>query len=180
VVVPDCPHKVGAACHVGVFRAPHFFATFAVKFPALAFKFPDLRNIFPVKLHRELSDKSLWHSGFFSPKSSPDASKSENSLLNSLIAGKSRGDGRDQHCVASQALPQTGCLPCFIEKSPQFAAFFAFRESLWVAKSALAALKFSKVSGHRPRNSRSRETAGGDTVRSPLPGAGGSGSGRCL
>jgi hypothetical protein len=58
-----CPRKVRAACHVGVSRAPHFLATFAVRFPALAFKFPDLRNIFPVKLHRELSDKCLWHSG---------------------------------------------------------------------------------------------------------------------
>jgi hypothetical protein len=32
----------------------------------------------------------------------PYPSKSQNSLLNSLIAGKSRGDGRDHHCVASQ------------------------------------------------------------------------------
>jgi hypothetical protein len=30
----------------------------------------------------------------------------ENSLLNSLIAGKSGGDGRDQHCNASQPVYQ--------------------------------------------------------------------------
>jgi hypothetical protein len=41
---------------------------------------------------------------FLAPKLSPDASKSQNSLLNSLIAGKSSGDGRDQHCNASQAV----------------------------------------------------------------------------
>jgi hypothetical protein len=41
---------------------------------------------------------------FLAPNLSPDASKSQNSLLNSLIAGKSSGDGRDQHCNASQAV----------------------------------------------------------------------------
>jgi hypothetical protein len=34
------------------------------KFPVAAHKFPVIRNIFPVNLHRELCEKSLRHSGF--------------------------------------------------------------------------------------------------------------------
>jgi hypothetical protein len=40
---------------------------------------------------------------FLALKRSPDVSKSQNSLLNSQIGGKSHGDGCDQHCIASQA-----------------------------------------------------------------------------
>jgi hypothetical protein len=48
----------------------------------------------------------------------PNARKSQNSLLNSLIAGKSRGDGRDQHCVASQAVRQLEIVPYKIREVP--------------------------------------------------------------
>ena len=60
---------------------------------------------------------------FFAPKLSPDASKSQNSLLNSLIAGKSCGDGRDQHCDASQAVWKPEKVPLKGEKGPLLAAF---------------------------------------------------------
>jgi hypothetical protein len=49
--------------------------------------------------------------------------ESQNSLLNSLIAGKSGGDGRDQHCNASQAFPRSEVLPLKDQKSPLLAAF---------------------------------------------------------
>jgi hypothetical protein len=55
---------------------------------------------------------------FLAPKLSPDASKSQNSLLYSLIAGKSRGDGRDQHCVASHAVRRSENLPLILTERP--------------------------------------------------------------
>jgi hypothetical protein len=48
---------------------------------------------------------------FLATKPSPDASKSQKSLLNSLIAGKLRGDGCNQHCVASQAVRGSEKMP---------------------------------------------------------------------
>jgi hypothetical protein len=71
-------------------------------------KFPDLLNIFPVNLRRELRDKSLRHSGFFALKPASDGSKSQNSLL----AGNLRGDGCDQHCIASKLR----IVDCFVKK----------------------------------------------------------------
>jgi hypothetical protein len=51
------------------------------------------------------------------------ARKSQNSLLNSLIAGKSRGDGRAQHCVASQRFPS---FLRQLERAPEAALIPAF------------------------------------------------------
>jgi hypothetical protein len=47
----------------------------------------------------------------------------QNSLLNSLIAGKSRGDGRDQHYVTSQAFRRSPHQLENCQKSPQWPAF---------------------------------------------------------
>jgi hypothetical protein len=41
---------------------------------------------------------------FFAFESISGAQKSQNSLQNSILAGNSFGDGRDQHCIASQAV----------------------------------------------------------------------------
>jgi hypothetical protein len=49
---------------------------------------------------------------------SPDAPNSQISLLNSLIAGKSRGDWRDQHCVASQAVRCSEIVPLIFAERP--------------------------------------------------------------
>jgi hypothetical protein len=60
---------------------------------------------------------------FLVPKITPQASKSRNSLLNSLIAGKSHGDGRDQHCVASQAVRKPEKVSLKGEKGPLLGGF---------------------------------------------------------
>jgi hypothetical protein len=67
---------------------------------------------------------------FLAPKLSPDASESQNSLLNSLIAGKSSGDGRDQHCNASQAVLFLENFLSSMRKARQMRAFL-IANSLW-------------------------------------------------
>jgi hypothetical protein len=63
---------------------------------------------------------------FLALNSFPNASELQNSLLNSLIAGKSNGDGCDQHCVASQAVLKQEIEPLKREKSPLLAGFCNF------------------------------------------------------
>ena len=48
---------------------------------------------------------------FLDTKSALRAPKLQNSLLNSLLAGNLRGDGCDQHCVASQAVSRSENMP---------------------------------------------------------------------
>jgi hypothetical protein len=65
---------------------------------------------------------------------SPNARKSRDSLLNSLIAGKSRGDGRDQHCGASQAFRRSAHHLENCQKSPPMAGFCDPAGRLWTPK----------------------------------------------
>jgi hypothetical protein len=105
----------------------------------------------------------------FAPKSSPNAAELQNSLLNSLIAGKSHGDRRDQHCVASQVLPRSGDPLPNREKGPPMAGFDAPAISLYVPDRRFGRAKSRKISAGRREYSRFRETTARDLVRSPLP-----------
>jgi hypothetical protein len=93
---------------------------------------------------------------------SPDARKSQNSLLNSLIAGKAHGDGRDQHCVASQAVEAREKSPWNHRKGPQLAGFCDLTRGLRSSEFAKSLANLPKVSGSYRKYSRFWETGVGD------------------
>ena len=51
-----------------------YVADFRIKFPVAALKFSDLRNIFPVNLHRQLFEVAVGQR-FLGQEPSPDATK---------------------------------------------------------------------------------------------------------
>jgi hypothetical protein len=70
-----------------------------IKFPVIGLKIHVPRNNFPVRLSRELLDKWL--------QQAVSCAKTVSKCLRIAefpIAGKSRGDGCDLHCSASQAV----------------------------------------------------------------------------
>jgi hypothetical protein len=56
--------------------------------------------------------------GFRATKWRVEMPESQNSLQNSLLAGNWRGDRRDQHCVASQAVAQPQIVYSEIREEP--------------------------------------------------------------
>ena len=64
-----------------------------------------------------------------SPPYRPEGQISRNSLLNSLLAGNFAGDWREQHCIASHAVPPLCRSPERCQKGPPTAAFAFGRQS---------------------------------------------------
>src|SRR6516225_7697916 len=111
-----------------------------------------------------------------SPPYRPEGQISRNSLLNSLLAGNFAGDGRNQHCIASQAVRLSFRYPGICRKGPPTAGFREFTLGLHLPIWPFWTGKSPKVSGRSRKYSRFQETAAGDLVRSRLPPEGGSGA----
>jgi hypothetical protein len=91
---------------------------------------PVRRNFFPVNLRRELSKKSLQHSGFslqyrpLEPQNHKIPCK-----IPCYIAGNSRGDRCEQRCVASQPVRRSETLHSVTSEMPANGGILRFGEA---------------------------------------------------
>jgi hypothetical protein len=83
-----------------------------------AAKIPCSSKFFPCYFSQEIAREVTAAQRFLDTKSALRAPKLRNSLLNSLLAGNLRGDGCDQHCVASQPVRRSEKLPLILAERP--------------------------------------------------------------
>jgi hypothetical protein len=96
---------------------------------------------------------------FLATKSVQEAPKSQNSLLNSLIAGKSGGDGRDQHCNASQPFTASEKLAVWMAERPTIGGLLRFHRPSPDSRVYRIPGQFAESLRALPRISRFWETS---------------------
>ena len=90
----------------------------------------------------------------------------QNSLLFSLLAGKTGGAGRLLHCVASQPVRALEIFALMSREGPLLAGILRRVTCLWIPNLMVAAPGALNISTRRRHYSRFRENWAGDLVRS--------------